>query len=265
MTDYRLLAAALGVVLIILVGAFAFEYGAYTSEVSMLREAKASITSLQAEVKSLMGPPQVTQSATNYCTLSTTCNSALSGPIHRGNLIVASGGCPGPFARFTDSFGNNFTVDVRASVRNVSAVTEEIATAHATNQNASLAMDVVTMICGSGGTIGLQVLTITGIQAPFTVASVTGGCTSHCTNQLSTVPAYFNGSRAYIAVGSVYAYPGCSCSQGGPGFSLVISHDNRLLATEFSMSLPSPTTFPLTDGAQPDRWLDVGAVFVSSA
>jgi hypothetical protein len=347
LVNYRTLTVALAVMVIVFIGAFAYEFNAYNGEASTasglsnrvdalqnqlnsalgsisnltsmlasaestistldsqiaslhatvqedqanmtalqaaLQEDRASLTALDSQVAALqlalendeatisflrselaLLAPQFSQISYNYCVNSTSCFAGLSQSEPVGGLIAVSGGCPGPFTRFVDSLGNNFTVDASASTVIAGSVVEEIATAHAVNHNSSPAPDNLTLECGSSGTVGLQAETIVGIRVPFTVATGIGSCSSNCTEQLSTAPISFNQTRPYIALGVAYAFPGCGCSLAGPEYQIIIFHANRLLATEYSTAVPSPATFPLTDGVVPNQWLEIGTVFVGSA
>ncbi len=211
--------------------------------------------------------PEVTNTASvrqadhNSCTEASTCTTTFAESLDSGDTVVVSGGCPTSVSYFTDSEGNNYTIDVSANASGVM-----IATAHAYVE-AGGTDDTVRIHCGATGTVSLEAEEVVGLGPEVKVVGATGVCTSGCGKAMSTSSSVSfapdSSTYAYIAVGADYATPGSPDSTAGADFTISIAHNNFLQASEYSTTVSSPTSFPMKDYVTPTSWIDAGVAYTN--
>ena len=215
-------------------------------------------TVAEADVGTSGATQTPTTLSNNFCTTSTSCT--LTASVTKYDLLIIATQSPSgssPAVYLTDSSSNSWTTLVTYTGGTAETVDLFSANASATGSDTFTVHDSVS------GTMALEGYEASGSAAYSTYVSSSNSCTSSCSTSIHTATSGF--LQSAFLVTSVYAAPG-SGGAAGSSFNLNQATSNSFRAAEEGVSTYSsgptdPTTFPITDGATPTSWVEVGVSF----
>ena len=223
--------------------------------------------SMSVVTSSFIVDPSVVQSNACAAGSSNTCNVAFGSNVTSGDSLVvvaeewniASAETSWP-SRFMDTLSTSLT----------SALTYDAPTVSTTHTDGAIlygvfgssGADTVTFTASSTpGEIGMQIYEVSGGTLVLGNTG-TGNCASVCLVTLTTSSVSFTGSN--LLIGGMVTDGGWSPGFQGSGFTAVYSSLPSGVASQYSTSVSSPTTFPATDTSG-RGWIDFGVAFTATS